>query len=350
MSSVIGLTGLRNSGGNRAACSFFFSLLLIAGGCQSDSTSETVDEVRTDAPVADEPVTETNPDAAEEVAPMAADVQPGATAAIEPIADSDEPFCLELTNARDRLLLGEPLTLVVALRNCSVEKAEVRDLLDVEYGLLSVLIGHPQKEQEQVYAPLVRRNGRGKGYVVLDAGEILTAVVSVYFGRDGWQVDTPGTYTFKAEYFVDDIALTSNVITVNIDSPQSEGDLAAAKRLMSADAATYFYFGGGENNGAGQLRALVAEQPDSPWAAYANLGLEIGMASDTNNASMADACRSLEASLDDIVDDWIIALRGYEALSNCLQEGGLESEISRVTEDFLRQHPRAEAILRARQQ
>lgn len=143
--------------------------------------------------------------------------------------------------------------------------------------------------------------------------------------------------------------MISNVVSVNIDSPQSEGDLAAAKSLMSADAATYFYLGGGEDNGADQLRALVADRPNSPWAAYANLGLAIGTAGDTNNSARADACRSLEVSIGEIVDDWIIALRGYEALSNCLQESGLEFEISRVSEDFLRQHPSAGEILRARQ-
>ena len=71
-------------------------------------------------------------------------------------------------------------------------------------------------------------------------------------------------------------------------------------------------------------------------------------ANDRGSLSRVEACRALETSLGEIGQDWIIALRGFEALLNCLRESGLESEIPRVTADFVSRHPRAEAILRAR--
>ena len=264
------------------------------------------------------------------------------------VAESGKPFCLELASARDRVLLGEPLTLIVYLRNCSDKNLQVRDLLRPEYGLLGVQIGHPQHEEKQPYYPPVRRDGRGKGYVELGAGETLSATLPVYFGRGGWQLDAPGIYTFQAEYFVDEFSLTSKVVEVNIGNPQGAADLLAARSFMSAGAATFYFLGGGDEQGAAELRALAEASPDSPWAAYARLGLAIDSTNDKDSRARAHACRSLEVSLGEIEQDWIIALRGFETLSKCLRESGLESEVPRVTTDFVNRHPRAEATLRGR--
>lgn len=334
MNSVTSIRRNAERGRNLATLGFLCWLLL-AGGCQPDRKSGAPEE---EAPA----TTETG----EAGAPMA-DTSP-APATDNNVVDSGNPFCLELTSARERVMLGEPLTLIVALRNCSEEMVQVRDLLAPEYGLLSISIGHPQKEQEQIYSPLARRDGRGKGYVDLDAGEILSAIVPVYFGRDGWQIDAPGSYTFRADYFVDDISLASNVVTVDIENPQNEADLSAAKMLMSPDAATFFFLGGGAEKGADELRSLVTERPESLWADYANLGLAIASASERNISAESDACQALAASLDEMNHDWIIALRGYETLLDCLQKSGRASEVARTTEEFVSRHPRAEAILRAR--
>ncbi len=299
-----------------------YCLLLAISACQTDGASD--DEPPVDEATAD-----------------SASVANGMT-------ESGKPFCLELASARDRILLGEPLTLIVSLQNCSDEMHKVRNLLGPEYGLLGVRIGHREYEQEKLYYPAVRRDGRGRREVELAPGKMLAATVPVYFGRDGWQLDTPGTYTFQAEYFVDEMSLTSNVVMVNIENPQREAELSAAQMLMSPGAATFYYLGGGDEKGAAELRGLVADLPDSPWAAYARLGLAIDSANDRDSLSRVEACRALETSLGEIEQDWIIALRGFEILSNCLRESGLESEIPRVTADFVSRHPRAEATLRAR--
>lgn len=302
--------------------SLMYCVFLAIGACQTDGASD--DE---------SPVGEATADSAS--------VANGMT-------ESGKPFCLELASARDRVLLGEPLTLIVSLRNCSDEMHKVRNLLGPEFGLLGVRIGHREYEQEKFYYPAVRRDGRGRRELELAPGKMLSATVPVYFGRDGWQLYTPGTYTFQAEYFVDEMSLTSNVVMVNIENPQREADLLAAQMLMSSGAATFYYLGGGDEKGAAELRGLVADLPDSPWAAYARLALAIDSANDRDSLSRVEACRALETSLGEIEQDWIIALRGFETLSNCLRESGLESEIPRVTADFVSRHPRAAAILRAR--
>lgn len=259
--------------------------------------------------------------------------------------DSGKPFCLELSSARDRVLLGEPVTLMVGLRNCSEENVEVRDLLRPEYGLLSVRIAHPQFEQEQAYYPPVRRDGRGAGYVELAPGAAITEFVPVYFGRDGWQLGAPGSYTFQAEYFVDDLSLVSNTVAIDVEIPAREADLAAANALMSAGAATYFFLGGGDAQGATELRAVSAEFPDTPWAAYAELGLAMAVAGDRGIAARSGECERLEASLLQIEQDWIVAFRGFEILSNCLSESGHNADVQRVTAEFLSRHPPARAAL-----
>jgi hypothetical protein len=299
-----------------------YCVFLAIGACQTDGASDN-----------ESPVGEATADSAS--------VANGMT-------ESGKPFCLELASARDRVLLGEPLTLIVSLRNCSDEMYKVRNLLGPEYGLLGVRIGHREYEQEKFYYPAIRKDGRGRREVELAPGKMLSATVPVYFGRDGWQLDTPGTYTFQAEYFVDELSLTSNVVMVNVENPQREAELSAAQMLMSSGAATFYYLGGGDEKDAAELHRLVADLPDSPWAAYARLGLAIDSANDRDSLSRVEACRALETALGKIDKDWIIALRGFETLSNCLRDSGLESEIPRVTADFVSRHPRAEAILRAR--
>lgn len=270
----------------------------------------------------------------------AAVAEPGATAA----AGAGKPYCLELVSARERVLLGEPLTLMVSLRNCSDAGVEVRDLLRPEYGMLSVRIGHPQMEEDRAYNPPVRRDGRGAGYVELAPGEATTAFVPVYFGRDGWQLEAPGSYTFQADYFVDELSLISNVIAVDVEIPDREPDLAAARAMMSPGAATYYFLGGGDEQGAAELGALVADAPDTPWAAYAELGL--AMASTGDGALRSDTCERLEASLGGIAADWIVALRGLETLTECLHESGREADVQRVRSEFLSRHPHAGEALR----
>jgi len=262
---------------------------------------------------------------------------------VRAVVDSVGAYCFELTSARDRVLLGEPLALLVSLKNCSDQSVEVRNLLAPEYGLLGIRVGY--LENEQFYDPPVRRDGRGKGYIELAVGEAIAATIPVYFGRDGWLLDTPGQYSFQAEYLVDDVEVTSGRITVQVDAPSNEKHQSAANSFMSPAAARYYFLGGGDDQGREALRALAEKHPGTPWSAYASLGLAIDAVSSSTDAIHEVACQSLFASINDVENDWISALRGYEALSDCTGEKNSDSDWARARDEFVHHHPVAGTIL-----
>jgi hypothetical protein len=248
-----------------------------------------------------------------------------------------------LTSARDRILLGEPLALLVSLKNCSDQSVEVRNLLAPEYGLLGIRVGY--LDNEQFYDPPVRRDGRGKGYVELAVGEAIAATIPVYFGRDGWLLGMPGQYSFQAEYLVDDVEVTSGRVTVQVDAPSSEKHQSAANSFMSPAAARYYFLGGGDDRGREALRALAEEHPGTPWAAYAGLGLAIDAVSSSTDEIHEVACQSLFVSIHDVENDWISALRGYETLSDCSDDTSSDSDWDRARDEFVHRHPIAGTIL-----
>lgn len=259
------------------------------------------------------------------------------------VVESVGPYCFELTSARDRVLLGEPLTLLVSLENCSDQPVEIRDLLAPEYGLLGIRVGF--SDDERFYDPPVRRDGRGREYVELAVGEAVAATIPVYFARDGWLLVTPGQYSFQAEYSVDDVEVTSDRVIVRVDTPSDERHRSAANSFMSPAAAKYYFLGGGNDRGSKELRTLAEEYPDTPWAAYARLGLAIDAVSNSTGESREAACQSLFASINDVEKDWISALRGYKALSDCTDDTNLDSDWAGARANFVRRHPMAAAIL-----
>ena len=262
-------------------------------------------------------------------------------------ASGDGKFCFELTGARDEVLLGEPLTLLATLKNCSNETQSVPDLLAAEFGLLTVRIRRPVSTEGDIYFPAVRRNGRGRPRVNLEPDELMFATVPVYFGRSGWQLQQPGLYEFSASYSVDEIPLDAKPLAIYVEEPSGDKALWAAHTLMSNDAAAFLYLGGGDEKGAAMLRELINELPASRWADYARMGLAIESASNPSGVAQTEACRSLERSISEIDYDWIIALRGVDTLKDCVQYGSMDKDVSQIDEEFVERHPNAAVIIKS---
>ncbi|MBT8078077.1 MAG: hypothetical protein KJO31_05835 [Gammaproteobacteria bacterium] len=255
------------------------------------------------------------------------------------------PFCLGLQSARDEVLVGEPLTLLATLVNCSPGAAQARDLLNPEYRLLSLSMRRPGADEDIYIEPVVSRDGRGRGNLTLAPGELLAAYVPAYIGTSGWQLEEEGRYTFRADYWFDDVQLTSNAVQVDVDYPAEITLADAAEVFMTPPAPLAFYMNGGA--GSAILDEIVAAWPESPHADYARLALAVEAAANTEQPRV-QACRALEAATVGIDFDWVVALRALQSLSSCYRRAGMHPESMRVVSEFLERFPDAAKVIENR--
>ena len=256
----------------------------------------------------------------------------------------DQPYCLELYSSRSEALLGEPIRLLVSLRNCSSEPRSERDLLAPEYGLLSVWVQRPGSKKEELYSPPVRRNGRGRPAIELMPGEALSAELPVYFGSDGWVLDRAGTYHIRAEYPIGKEYIESEIFELTVVGGRDEKQLAAAQAFMQPNASRYYFLTGGDEKGEQELQDLVKTYPDTIWASYSRLAIELDQVLSGDSASRRTSCQQLYddaaktlASIPDIVT----ASNGYEVLVNCLLDAGLYDHAEKTRDKFYSQFPQA---------
>lgn len=257
-------------------------------------------------------------------------------------AASAESFCLSLISARKDVLLGEPLTLLVELRNCGKSSQRIRDLLSVEFGLLAVWMRAPRSDKEEIYQSPVKRDGRGARYVELGAGETISAFVPVYLDSQGWNLADAGYYRFRAEFPVTGVIVRSKEIEVSVRPPPDEVSAAAARAMMHPSAARHLLLEGGDPKGREQLRYIAEKYAGSPWASYARLSLAADAAA-TSSSEKSAACRDLEAAAGR-VPDWISALRGHEVLIRCLLATGERERAQRISRDIVRSVPQARGL------
>ena len=255
---------------------------------------------------------------------------------------SGSAFCLMLRSARERVLVGEPLTLIATLENCSNDSVAVRDLLDPEYRILSLLVRRPTGGDGDYLELAVARDGRGWGEVTLAPGEMLTAFVPAYFGKSGWQLADEGQYHFQAEFWIDDLQVDSNAVQVEVSYPGDVPAADAAEAFMMPQVAQAYYMNGG--TGSTGLDEIVTAWPDSPHAKYARLALAIEVAANAEQPRV-QACRRLEEATFDLNFDWIVALRALQSLSSCYRRAGMHPESMRVVGDFTERFPEAAKII-----
>lgn len=251
------------------------------------------------------------------------------------------PLCLELSTSRTRVLLGEPLTLVVTLENCSGAPMRVRDLLAPDYGLLAVWMRRPGDASEALYQTAVRREGRGTKSIDLAPAERVSVTVPVYFGRDGWNLTEPGEYAFRAEYAILGLELHSQPLRVRIEAPQDPAARAAAQQFMSPEAARFFFLEGGDPKGEEVLRSISERHADTPWGSYARLALAIDAAAE--KGAQSESCNAVERATA-AVRDWPVAMRGYRALASCLRASGQADRAEAMLQEMARKHPEAKSV------
>jgi hypothetical protein len=242
------------------------------------------------------------------------------------------------------MLLGEPLTLLVRLENCSNTVQSSYETLAPEYGSLAIWIRAPGAAVEELYRPPVRRESRGAKLVELRPREIISALVPVYLDAKGWTLSRPGRYEFRAELRLPTGLITSKPIPVGITALDAKSKIAA-ERLMSDQAAYFLYLQGGDDRGRTTLESLTREFSGSPWADYASLALAIDSATTAPGQleRKPGACREVQAATQR-VRDWAFALNGYRATVRCLRGVGDNAGASVAAQEAARRYPQARGI------
>lgn len=248
-----------------------------------------------------------------------------------PELERADNLCLNLAPSRSEVLLGEPVLLIVGLENCSTTAIQARKLLAIEYGLLSVRVLPPSGE-EFIYAPPVRKDGRGTRTVELAPGEMLVEDIAVYFGRDGWLLGETGVYRFQASYPVDVGEVVSTPVEIRVREPDTEAGYRAAKSFMADRVARYFYLGGGEEAGVEALEELATNKDYSgtSWADFAATGLSVSGREEPDPGALrtlADPAIAAAAGRE-ILGEVPLASRDAEAARLATElEGSAESDL-----------------------
>ena len=261
------------------------------------------------------------------------------------------PLCLQLDAPRTRVQLGEPVTLVVSLVNCSTEVQRVQDLLSPEFGFLQVWIQTPNGA-EILNRPVANRDARGKPMRSVAPGERLSAFVPPYFGAEGWTMTRPGDYRIRAEYAVEATKVTSKPVGITVVSPENSIDRQAAEILMTREAGMFLVTGRDERGeGSRRMMAIAQDYGRSRLAAYARLALATAESRDRfdpqTKTFKKDGC---ERAADQLaraipeVGDPVLAATGTATWIRCLKQLGRDGEATQALSVFFSSHPEAKTL------
>jgi subtilisin family serine protease len=208
---------------------------------------------------------------------------------LAPVNDisTESPLRLRIGTAKEVYLVGEAVSLAVAVVNTSDTPQEVIPLLSPEYGFLNVLIRGPTQEQFQPFKPPVLRGARmARLSRTLAPNDVMIDDARVFFSSGGWTFATPGDYEIQAT-FPADTAFSSDIIRsetllVTIEPPTTEPTKRASRLLFDKgglrfgiEQGLFLYMGGGDHlsYGADRLRQLVHEFPQAAQADPAKIAL-----------------------------------------------------------------------------
>ena len=259
-------------------------------------------------------------------------------------------LCLELEGPHRPVLLGEPVTLIASVVNCSSEVQQVYDLLSPEFGFLQLWL-QPPSGPELLHKPVTYRDARGKPVRSLAPGERLSAFAPVYFGIDGWTIRLPGTYRARAEYAAEKGKLQSKPVEFAVLPPETPADRQAAALMMSREAGLFLATGRDEGGkGSERLAAVEQQYPQSRLAPYARLVRAVADSrggfdpkTKTFRKDECDRVAELGRAIPQIGDP-LLATNGTTALVRCLRDSGQHDAANNAASMLLRSHPGARDV------
>lgn len=200
---------------------------------------------------------------------------------------AESPLRLRIETAKDVYIVGEAVSLTVAVVNTSDTPQDVIPLLSPEYGFLNVLIRGPNQDEFQPFKPPVLRGARmARLSRTLSPYDVMIDDARIFFSSGGWTFAAPGDYEIQAT-FPADTAFSSDIIRsetllVTIERPTTEPSKRASRLLFEkgglrfgTEQGLYLYMGGGDHLsfGADRLRQLVRDFPQAAQADPAKVAL-----------------------------------------------------------------------------
>lgn len=169
-------------------------------------------------------------------------------------------------------VVGEPVAVLVSLRNAGDGPETVAKRLAPEYGATEFYITNPGGGERRRFSPFALKE-------LIDATQTLAPGASVedsaelfHDGKE-WVFKEPGTYRIEATYYG---SVAAEPISLTIAPARTDAERAAGAQLIADNEAGLFLLvKGGENleHGRQTVQSVADRFPDTAQATHANLVL-----------------------------------------------------------------------------
>ncbi len=189
---------------------------------------------------------------------------------------------LSLSTEKNRFVLGEPVYVLVQLRNTGQMPIEVDRVLAPQVGNIKLNIASSNQPPFR-YAPRFYTDITAPR-LTLAPNASLSAIVPIFFGSPAWTFQQPGDYRLTASYHDakqrNAPALKAQTQPLAISEEDGAGRFLLEGGEESVQAGKLLLWRQGDHlkKGAAHLTALLEKFPDSPLADFANLALASNLA------------------------------------------------------------------------
>jgi len=169
--------------------------------------------------------------------------------------------------------LGEPISLIFTMQNCSDSDLAVLSHSLWAAGELRIFFRANTENQWQFLRPILVRELRGHKEETLQPGESIAEIIPVYLDASGWVLSNPGVYEFQAGYLLDSRVVLSNIAKVIVSTPRNPNEVAIAQTVTSMELQRFLYYRGGPEDVERQLRHIVESTNNAPAAAAMRIAI-----------------------------------------------------------------------------
>lgn len=197
----------------------------------------------------------------------------------EVLGQSENPaqtLKLTLETEKDSLVLGEPVYLIVKLKNIGSKPARIDKNIRPEDGLLKLFMTPPDTKAFG-FVPLFIID-HSDTLEFLEQDSLIAEVIPVFYGARGWTFQNAGSYTAKATYQsrTQREIVMSNLIKIEVLKGNDEaGDFLFDNKKKSHEAGKFLLWQSGDHlrKGIAHLKELKNNFPNSPINDYIFLAL-----------------------------------------------------------------------------